>query len=75
MTDAISIIQTVGFPIACVIALGYYLYMMTKQMREESATREERLYKIIDQQSEQMGALKTSIDTLNDTIKEKGLVG
>ena len=75
MTDAISIIQTVGFPIACVIALGYYLYTINKQMRDENATREERLYKIIDQQSEQMCALKTSIDTLNDTIKEKGLVG
>ena len=74
MTDAISIIQTVGFPIACVIALGYYLFTINKQMREESATREERLYKIIDEQSEQMSALKTSIDTLNETIKEKGLV-
>ena len=73
MTDAISLIQTVGFPIACVIALGYYLYTINKQMRDENATREERLYKIIDQQSEQMSALKTSIDTLNDTIKEKGL--
>ena len=73
MTDAISIIQTVGFPIACVIALGYYLYTINKQMRDENATREERLYRIIDQQSEHMSALKTSIDTLNDTIKEKGL--
>ena len=68
MTDAISIIQTVCFTIACVIALGYYLYTMTKQMREENATREERLYNIIDQQSEQMGALNASIGTLNDTI-------
>ena len=74
MTDAISIIQTVGFPIACVIALGYYLYTINKQMREENTTREERLYNIIDQQSEQMSALKTSIDTLNETIKEKGFI-
>ena len=72
MSDTVTVIQTVGFPIACVIALAFYVYMSNIQTREENAKREERLYKIIDEQSEQMAGLKTSIDNLNETLKTRG---
>ena len=83
--DYTNIIQNVGFPIACVIALGYYVYSNNKQIREETAKREERLqeenqkredrlYQIIDTQSTQLAEVKTSIDNLNSTLQKKGVI-
>ena len=39
MQDFITIVQTVGFPIACVVALGFFVWKIYNQ----SITREEKL--------------------------------
>ena len=41
--DWIDILQQVGFPIACVIALGGFVYKMWQQSKE----REDKLYKAL----------------------------
>ena len=38
-----SIISTVGFPIACVLALGYFVYIFYKDYTKRSAEREDKL--------------------------------
>ena len=42
-----QVISTVGFPIACVIGLGYFVYTIYKNITAENEKREERLYEII----------------------------
>ena len=71
--DITQLISNLGFPIACVIGLGYYVYQAQKTQAEENAKREERLYQIIDKQSEQLSEVKTSLDTLNKTLTERGM--
>ena len=37
-----NIISTVGFPIACVIALGFFIYKAWNDMSKRSTEREEK---------------------------------
>ena len=38
--DYIEVLQSFGFPIACVVALGYYIARVQKENREDSEKRE-----------------------------------
>ena len=38
-----NIISTVGFPICCVLALGYFVYIFYKDYTKRSAEREDKL--------------------------------
>lgn len=42
-----QLITSVGFPIACVIALGFFIYKVSNKLMEENKGREEKLYTII----------------------------
>lgn len=42
-----QVISTVGFPIACVIALGYFVYVAWNKMSAQNEKREEKLYEVI----------------------------
>lgn len=61
MEPIIQLISNLGFPIACVIACGYYIMQMNKQSREDTKAREERLYSQLDKFS-------TSLDNFNTTL-------
>ena len=61
MEPIIQLISNLGFPIACVIACGYYIMQMTKQAREDTKAREERLYSQLDKFS-------TSLNNFNTTL-------
>ena len=47
MEAYIDIISTVGFPIACVIALGFFIYKAWNDMSKRSVEREEKLYAML----------------------------
>lgn len=40
-------ISTLGFPIVCVIGLGYFVYIIYQKTTAENEKREEKLYEII----------------------------
>ena len=42
-----QIISTVGFPIACVIGLGYFIYIAWDKINEQNEKREEKLYDVL----------------------------
>lgn len=44
----IEVIQTLGFPIACVVSIAMAFWNIIKSEREENSKREERLYEMID---------------------------
>lgn len=42
MQDAVSLIQTVGFPIATAIACGYFIYKQVNREQDEALARENK---------------------------------
>ena len=42
MTDFVQIISTIGFPIACCLAMGYFFKYITDKDREERQALSER---------------------------------
>lgn len=63
MTDMVQIIQTLGFPIACVVALGVFLYKIINRDKDEAADREARLIETNKQISD---SLQKVADTINE---------
>ena len=43
MTDAVNLIQTLGFPIAVSVSLGYFIYKLINRDKDEAKAREERM--------------------------------
>ena len=41
MNEILTIIQTVGFPIACVFALGWFVLKLINDNRQDNAQRDE----------------------------------
>ena len=63
MTDVVQIIQTLGFPIACVVALGMFLYKIINRDKDEAADREARLIDVNEKISD---SLQKVADTINE---------
>ena len=47
METLVELISSVGFPIVCVIGLGYFIYLVWQKMSSQNEKREEKLYEII----------------------------
>lgn len=63
MENVLQIIQTVGFPIACVIACGFFIYKLVNRDKDEAKEREDRLIAANEQTS-------LALNKVADTIKE-----
>ena len=73
MEAAVTLIQTLGFPIACVIALGFFVYKIYLTEKEEGHAREERLYAQLDKFSDSLtnfNATLIKIDTRLSIIED-----
>lgn len=53
-----NIITTTGFPIFCVIALGWFIYKSYEKISQENKERETKLYEIISNNHEEMMKLE-----------------
>lgn len=63
MEAIITIIQTLGFPIACVLGLGYFLWKMYNNDRTDNNTRETNIM-------ETLGELNASNKLILEANKE-----
>ncbi len=52
MEQFIELISSFGFPVACVFALGYFIWYFFKQTKEESQQRENSLIDFIKRSQE-----------------------
>ena len=43
-----NLISTVGFPICCVLGLGYFIYVIYTNMTAENEKREDKLYELVE---------------------------
>lgn len=87
MEMMITVIQTVGFPIACVLCMGYFIYVMwdrqTKEWKQQAEAlaaecqkREEKLYSQIDRFSETLNSISMTlikIDTRLEVLERSEL--
>ena len=72
--DIIQMIQSLGFPIACVIACGFFIYKTTQQTREDNLRREERAAQQQDKLADTLDKATDTIDRINtrlDIIEHK----
>lgn len=60
----VELITGVGFPIACVILLGFFIY----KLQNESVQREERLMKIIEDYGTKLAEITSTIEAINEKI-------
>ena len=76
--DFVDLISSLGFPIACVIALGFFVWNIYKQsvIREEKLLTEitenrlvnTKFAEIIGQYEITLGEIKTDIKDIKDTL-------
>lgn len=52
MTDAVTLIQTLGFPIAVAVALGWFIYKLVDRDKDEAKAREERMANALKESSQ-----------------------
>lgn len=64
MENILQIIQTLGFPIACVVACGFFIYNLVNRDKDEAKAREDRL---IDANEKTSMALNKVADTIEET--------
>lgn len=62
----VEIIQTLGFPIACVVACAFALYRVVERDKDEASKREERL---INNSKEASSALLKVANTIEESNK------
>lgn len=60
--DVVTLIQSLGFPIACVVGIAIAFWQIIKSEREENSKREDRLYTMIENNTK-------AIQELTDYIK------
>lgn len=73
-----TLISTVGFPIFCVLALGFFIYKSYETITNRSKEREEKLYSMISEcQTELKKASETNasyIEILQQMRNELNLI-
>lgn len=77
MNDFSTLITNLGFPIACAVALGYFIFQQTKTQREDNNKREDRLLtnneKLSDALNKSSQAIVEStkvISVINDKVDD-----
>lgn len=79
-----ALITSVGFPIVCVIAMGYFIYVLFGKMTADSKEREEKLYEVIGKAQQQnetlsrvnaefvlvLSTYKSDLEEIKDNIAE-----
>ena len=72
--EVVNLINTVGFPISCVVATGFFIWKTTQQTREDNLSREERTFNQMDKLTDTLDKATDTIDRINirlDVIEEK----
>lgn len=69
-TEFVQIIQSLGFPIACVIACGFFIYKTITRDKDEAKEREDRLIEANMKNSDALGRVADTINDANALNKE-----
>lgn len=70
MEEFVVAIQTLGFPIACVIGLAFFVYKFVIRIQDESKAREDKLMSIISEYGMKMGEITNALERINGRLLE-----
>lgn len=70
MENVLQIIQTLGFPIACVVACGFFIYKLVNRDKDEAKEREDRLIAANEKTSLALSKVADTIEETNALNKE-----
>ena len=70
MEGFITVVQTLGFPVACVIALGIFVYKFVERIQSENEQRENRLMDLIQNCQGKLEQVTTILNKLCDDVDE-----
>lgn len=65
-----QIIQTLGFPIACVVACGFFIYKLVNRDKDEAKDREDKYMETIKSHDISLNKVADTIASANETNKE-----
>ena len=85
MTEMAQLISTLGFPIACCVAVGFVFYQMLNKVLTDSKERESNLMnltreislkiaelgQIVDKNTEAISVMNEKIEKLSDEVEGK----
>lgn len=77
-------ISTLGFPIVCVIAMGWFIWKLWNKTQEQNEARESKLYDVLGKAQEQndrlsqtnsefvavLNCYKSDLETIKDDVKD-----
>lgn len=72
--DVATMIQTLGFPMACVVACAYFILRKDSQSREDALVRENRMFEQQEKLTETLEKSTNTIERMNirlDVIEAK----
>lgn len=65
-----ELVTNLGFPIACAIACGGFIYKMQQQQREDTNKREERMFEQMANITNTLTNINVSLERLNKRIED-----
>lgn len=71
MTEIVNVITSVGFPIFCCLAMGYYVKYMTDQNRQDVKDMNEKHKEEVDKMTEAINNNTLALQVLCDKIGEE----
>lgn len=69
MDTVLTILQNFGFPVACVIAVGWFAIDFVKRVQDDSKTREEKLMNMITACGGKLEQITLTLEKLNESIE------
>lgn len=62
-------IQSLGFPIACVVACGTFIYQIWQQQRDDINKREDRMFEQMTNITNTLTNINKSLEVINERIE------
>ena len=69
MDTVLTILQNFGFPVACVIVVGWFAIDFVKRVQDDSKTREEKLMNMITACGGKLEQITLTLEKLSESIE------
>lgn len=70
MDTILTILQNFGFPVACVVFLGWFSISFVQRVQDESKAREEKLMNMITACGKKLEQITLTLEKLSDSIED-----
>lgn len=70
MSEWITAISSVGFPVAACVGLGWFVSRIVNGMQEASSRREEDLMRIITAQGESLKQIASVLESVSERLED-----